>query len=729
MALLGLFLLTTACETRAANVRVSEVIGPMGGDALTIVSMGSEVVVPTEFGMFVSTHQQWLAQPGLGLSSPDPTSPMNALVRDGAQMNYPRSSLVARFRNQLWMVSRIDGAVSLLWSDSLGERWKPVKVPPLSDATDEDNESGPAPAIQAAEPPRLVTGFHRMFLVGTTNVWEFDGTEDEPTWTSIGLNGLPVASEGLPPAIRNYLPRTRDRPFEMLTVLADQLLVFRRSEVDDPWILTSTMAVVDRELVGMTGSDAVFVVAPNSIQRTDDQGESWFRFWPEGHPRIEAFTLLPGSAERAFDMIVGSADGSIWRSADAGATWNRTRPSDQDGRAITGLAAHANALWAASLGEGVLFSVDRGQTWTPRNLGLRAARPLDIAFTGAGDILLASRAGLVQLSGEPDSGNWAVIDDRATSAVSVDPISDRMVSGTIRGDLATRAEEGEAIETALPFGTKHVFEFSPHQLPRTSLPPSAVVSINARDDGRRWLAWSGDRGGVQSEDGGEQWTPLELSDGLRAALAATTVRQVLAEQSETIYLLEENRDPRAPGLLWRSDDDGESWTTVHAFPRDRTAHVLLRARPPNYPGTLFAAHGDQFLRSADSGSTWTQIEGPWRGNRIVGLAIREQRAAVLLDSRRRLEVVVLEGLDRVDPVISRHTIVPDDDAVIDPEDIARFELYDRRILIAGKQRIWTGTLPEARRALGDGLAFLATLAGALLLIAAAFAIMRSSPAK
>lgn len=729
MLLLALLVAAAGCEQAAGSVRLTEVVGPTGGDALTVVSMGEQLVVPTDSGVFVSTNEKWQPQPGLGVGSTDPAAALQTLVRDGGQMNYPHDSLIARHEGALWLVSRLRGEVVLLRSESLGERWHEVPIPDFAGSqTPNVNEGEVAPPpIQAAEPPRLVTGNGGLFLVATSNVWRMRGTPDNPQWVSIGLDGLPVASEGLPPAIRNYLPRAAARPFEMMTVLAEQLLVFRRLEKDDPWVLTSTMAVVDREIVGHHASEAVFLVSPDMIQRTEDQGERWFRFWPEGYPRIEAFLLLPTDVEGQFDLLVGGVNGSIWRSDDVGATWKQTRPADLDNRSVTGFTRHSRGLWATTLGTGVLFSMDRGQSWAPRNVGLRAARPLDISFTNAGDILLASRAGLVQLSGDPDSGNWALIDEGATSAVAVDPISGRTVSGSITGALSTRADEGEPVTSPTPFTERQQFEFSPHQLTPTALPGAAVVSVNARDDGRRWLAWSHLHGGVKSEDGAQQWQPLALSDGLRAALGATTVRQVVAEASDTIYLLEQSRDARSPALLWRSDDDGSSWTTVHAFPRERGTAVLIRERPPNFPGVLFAAHDDRLLVSRDSGSSWTTIDGPWRGNRIIGLAVEEKRAALLLDARRRLEIAVIEDLD--DPntgMISRHIVKPVAEVPPDPEDITRFELFERRVLVTTKRRIWTGTLAEARASLGDGLAFLATLAGAVLLILVAFGFMRSA---
>ena len=278
----------------------------------------------------------------------------------------------------------------------------------------------------AGEPPRLVGDAAGLFLVGTHDIWRFDGTTDEPAWISIGTDGLPQHSTGLPPAIRNYLPASDARPFEMATVLAEQLMVFRRTDPDEPWVMVSTLTTVDRTLLGVPNGDTVFLVAPDSIHRSDDQGERWFRFWPEERPRPETTLIVPReTSDAGYSFVAGATDGSIWRSLDGGGSWEQTRAADPDGRSISGLAARGDELWASSLGLGALRSTDDGATWQPRNLGLRAAQPLDVALTPRGEILLASRAGLHRLAGSPESGSWATLHERATSTVHVEPISSR----------------------------------------------------------------------------------------------------------------------------------------------------------------------------------------------------------------------------------------------------------------------------------------------------------------
>lgn len=713
------------CES-GRTVLLREVLGPEGGDALTAVVVGDRVVVPTDLGVFASSSSQWVQQAGRGVGidlGNDPSTAVAGFLRGGLQLNYSNASLIATHRDALWLVSRHKDRVVLLHSNDFGERWSAVPMPLA-----EDEEAVEAAAIEATELPRLVTGDDALFLVETTNIWRLDGGANEPRWQSVGLTGLPMSVEHLPPTIRNYLPRSASRPFEIVTVLTEQLLVLRRNDPADPWVLIATMATVDRALLGSSSDETVYLVSNDALVRSEDQGESWYPYWPANYPDIEVVSLVPRPRRPAdrvrYDILVGASNGAIYRSDNDGVSWVKTRSEDVDGRAVTSIIAHNDALWATTQGQGVLFSADEGATWSPRNTGLRAVRPLDVTFSRNGELILASRAGLVQHSGATDSGTWRALTERATSAVGVDDLGNRIVWGTIHGELASDAV-ADAERGVTPFAEDALFEFAPHHLPRHTLAHDAVVAVVARDDGQRWVGWSQEHGAAFSDDGGESWSQLRLDEGLGSALMATTVRTAIAEPNDTIYLLEEHRDARTPALLWRTEDNGVTWTTVHAFARDGLSRVLIAPRPPNYPGVLYAANGDALLRSVDSGNSWTLLEGPWRGSRIIGLAVEQNRLALLLDARRRLDVVVVEGIDANPPRMTRHAVTFEASHV-DPADVQRFELSERKVLLVGSRHLWIGELPIPRRPVDSGIAFVAMASGAVLLSLLTFAFIWSA---
>lgn len=730
-----LFVSTLAgCDTRSQHVRLQPLIGPTGGEILTVAVTredGDRLVAPSTFGFHVtdasSSDDRWRVQPGLGLGTAPEDTPVRGLRRDGAQMNYPRNHLLAAIGNEIWVITSVDQLPRLLWSDSNGARWQEVPLPFI--AADRADTTDIAPPVQAAEPPRLTTSDGNLFLVTTNDVWQLTGDKDAPDWTSIGLRGLPSVAEGLPPAIRNYLPANQHRSFELITLLTDQLLVYRRTTPDDPWVMTSTLATVDRELIGIPQSDAVYVVAADSIQRTDDQGERWFRFWPENLPRIEVAAVIPDPAvQPPYFLLVGAADGSIWLSRDGATTWKQTRESDIDDRAISGFTMSSNrqTVWASSMGQGVLRSGDAGESWAPQNLGLRATRPFDMTLTETGDVLFASRSGLHRLAGEPDMGNWAPLHERATTAVHVDLQTARVVSGTDSGDLIANVGDTSATTTRRPFPEEKAFEFLPAGLDRMMVGSTAVLSIDSRTEGRRWLAFSRLHGAAASNDSGANWRPLPLTDALESALSTATVTQAFAAGAGTMFLVEESANSRTPALLWRSVDDGESWTTVHAFPRDDGASVTVKLAPPSDSGVLFSAHGSTFSRSVDGGETWDTLRGPWDGRRIIAFALGPQRAALLVDSRRQLEVIVVDDLLDKTPSASRHALeFPENVRTPTAESITRFDLHASRIALAAGAHAWIGAVPERRAAIPRSMALLATVAGSIIVIGIAFLYTRA----
>ena len=739
--LLLFLLLVWSCSDQSVTAfRLQEVVGPTGGDVLTVtVAANGKIIALSESHLFGWDEQKqvWVGRRGVGFGGlGEDDVPFRSILLDGLSHNYPRNRMLTSWNGAIWLMTRHLDRPTLLFTDTAGARWQRVALPeevepaPTEEQAEDENSEqeipAPVPAVRAAEPLRILGSQSGLFLIGTRDVWKFDGSVDEPSWASIGTDGLPRDSPGLPPAIRNYLPASEQRPFEMITVLAEQLLVFRRTAPDEPWVMVSTLTTVDRELLGTPAGDTVFIVAPDSIRRSDDQGERWFRFWPEGQPSPETALIVPGEKiDAGYLLVIGAADGSIWLSLDGGGSWQETRPSDPDRRAISGLAASGNELWASTMGLGMLRSADGGHTWHPRNVGLRATRPARVTFTGGGDLLYAARSGLHRLAGDPDSGAWATIHERATVALHVEPTTGRTVAGTTTGDLTMQSDEGEPIQVPNPFGKRTAFEFVPPQLTRGVTPPQAVVDIAARDDGQRWLAWSRKYGAAASEDGGVSWRPLELSDALVGALASTTVTELVVDPGETIYLLEESADSRSPALLWRSTDNGQSWTTVHAFERTSPTRVIVRPRPPNYPGVLFAAHGGTLLRSTSYGEQWEHIDGPWAGQRIVDFHVAEDRLVLLIDTRRQYEVVVVDDLGAKAPSTRRHVVFFPDGERPDYGDITGFEAHERRVIITNRDRVWIGNLPSRRGGIPDGMAMLATLAGAVVLIAGAYLFMRS----
>jgi photosystem II stability/assembly factor-like uncharacterized protein len=111
-------------------------------------------------------------------------------------------------------------------------------------------------------------------------------------------------------------------------------------------------------------------IAPPGILRTTDGGRSWRE--PEAKPRIAEGSIAV--ANRV--AWAGTSSGGIWRSADAGATWER-QPSGTDAHVVGIAAVSEHEAWAVTNGVGfsdlgpfehpesaLLHTTDSGATWS-----------------------------------------------------------------------------------------------------------------------------------------------------------------------------------------------------------------------------------------------------------------------------------------------------------------------------------------------------------------------------
>ena len=121
-------------------------------------------------------------------------------------------------------------------------------------------------------------------------------------------------------------------------------------------------------------------------------------------------------------LIVGTASGQLWRSADDGASWTKLVQPARDGQPITAILVHpevTGGLFVGTQGAGVLFSSDGGASWTTVGEGLASTVIIDLAVDVSSSRLYAGTgdAGLF-VTALPDSiGQTAVASAPSTRPV------------------------------------------------------------------------------------------------------------------------------------------------------------------------------------------------------------------------------------------------------------------------------------------------------------------------
>ena len=260
--------------------------------------------------------------------------------------------------------------------------------------------------------------------------------------------------------------------------------------------------------------------------------------------RVIAVTGVPGDRNLYY---VGAASGGIFRSEDAGHTWEPVF-DDMPASSIGSLAvapSDRNVVWAGtgetflraniSIGNGIYRSTDAGETWEHRGLDA----------TG--------RIGRVVVHPENPDQVWA-----CALGTVYGPQEDRGVFRTLDGGLTW-----ERVLFVDPDTGCSDLAIDPVN-PRFLYAGMWQVQLNT------WSRKSGGPGSGlwRSRDGGETWEELEGS-GLPEPPLGKIGLTISADRPETVYALIETSsnqdfapaDP-FPGVLWRSDDRGGSWTRV-----------------------------------------------------------------------------------------------------------------------------------------------------------------------
>ena len=304
-----------------------------------------------------------------------------------------------------------------------------------------------------------------------------------------------------------------------------------------------------------------------------------------GPPRGGRAPTVAGVPGELFTFYMGTSGGGVWKTTDAGTTWNNISDGFFEAGSIGAIAvagSDPNIVYAGTgetclrgnvqTGVGVYKSRDAGKTW--EHIGLENSGQIGRIRVHPKDPDLVYVAVLGHAFGPNEERGVFRSKDGGATWEKVLYVSD----------------EAGAVDLAMDVNN-----------------PLVLYAAIYRVIRQPWLLVSGgkDSGLYKSTDGGDSWT--ELTNGLPTGLKGKIGVSVSPANSEKVYV---NAEADDGGGVYRSDNGGESFIRVS---KDR----MLVARPfyfthivadPVDENTVYVMSLD-FYRSVDSGKSYEEITG------------------------------------------------------------------------------------------------------------------------
>jgi len=340
----------------------------------------------------------------------------------------------------------------------------------------------------------------------------------------------------------------------------------------------------------------LLAILPSNIyaQRLSPETYSSLKFrhiGPKGN-RVTAIVGQPGNPDLIY---VGAASGGIWKTENGGLTWKPVF-DDQDVSSIGSLTlsvSDPNIVWAGtgeanirssiSIGNGIYKSVDGGKTW--RHMGLRNTGRIGrvIIHPSNPDIVFAAALGH-----------------------SYGPQQERGVYRTTDG--------GETWERVL-FTDENT---GASEIAMDPSNPRNLIAGMWPFEIKTWQRTSGGPNGglFKSTDGGATWKKLFV--GLPEPPTGNIAVAYAPSNPNRVYALIETDQYEFKGVLWGSEDGGDTWRLISYDQQYHTRphyYTQLTVAPDNELDVWFLA--TEMARSLDGGKTHHLVQGLFGDNHDI----------------------------------------------------------------------------------------------------------------
>lgn len=296
-----------------------------------------------------------------------------------------------------------------------------------------------------------------------------------------------------------------------------------------------------------------------------------------------------GVAGNMYTYYMGTTGGGVWKTEDAGQTWNnisdgyfKTGSVGAVAVAISdpnvvyvGMGEHPPRGVTSSYGDGVYKSTDAGKTWTHLGLDLtRQIANIRIHPTNPDIVYVAAQGAIHGASAE--RGVYKSVDGGKTWTKTL-YVDDN--SGCV--DLSMDMNNPRILYAAM---------WDYRRLP--------------------WEVRSGGKGSglYKSTDGGDTWEKIQ--NGLPKELGKMSVA-VSQANSNKIYLVVESDSQKEQGGLFVSENAGKSWNRISKDHRlvQRAWYYIEATADPVDENTVYVLSSPA-VKSTDGGKTWKSFRAP-----------------------------------------------------------------------------------------------------------------------
>jgi photosystem II stability/assembly factor-like uncharacterized protein len=332
-------------------------------------------------------------------------------------------------------------------------------------------------------------------------------------------------------------------------------------------------------------------------------------------------TAVAGIPGNSSTFYFGSADGGVWKTTDAGVTWQPLF-SEQGSASIGALAvapSNPSVLWVGTGqvhqrwdivdGDGVYRSSDGGASWT--HVGLADTRHIGSIWVDPRDANVAVVAALGHVFGPNEERGLFRTEDGGRTWTKV--LYKDADTGAV--DIAGDAATPDVLYAALWQVRRHPWldYFQPPIGPGSGI-------YKSTDGGRSWAAV-----------GGKGWPTVPVGRIDLAVASGTSGRGVLALV-----------DSEAAGGLYRSDDAGASWTRVNPDAGLASSYTNEVVTDPRDPEIVWVT-GRSLHRSTDGGRTFSIFKGSPGGDDYHCLWIDPTEPRRMITGADQGAVVSLNG--------------------------------------------------------------------------------------